>query len=144
MKLKYTNTFNNYKDFLFYLIIGTISFILDVYTGRNKLYKNCKDALYTLSLLYLHHLFVSFIYFGWLSKNRQISIIHILSIFLVLIVQFNNEYRCPSTEIVNKNCNINRSSFLRDFLYFTNIKKYNNLYYLYISISLYLSLKKIM
>lgn len=140
MKLKYT--FDNYKEFLFYIIIGTVSFIIDIFSAQNKLYVNCKDYFYTLSLLYLHHLFVSFIYFGWLSKNKILLFLHIVSIFLVIIVQCNNEYICPSTQIVNKNCNINRNNFLRDFLYFTNIKKYK-LYYLYILVSLLISLKKI-
>lgn len=139
MKLKYT--FDNYKEILFYIIIGSISFIIDIFTGKDKLYKNCKHYFYTLCLLYFHHLFVSFIYFGWLSKNKYLLFLHILSIFLLIIIQYNY-YICPFTEIVNKNCNINRNNFLRDFLYFTNIKKYN-LYNLYIFVSLLISLKKI-
>ena len=132
------------KELIIYFIIGTISFLTDVYTGTkiNKLYNKCKKPIYTLLLLYIHHLYASFIYFGWLSKHKIILSFHILSILFVMIFQYNNNMICPSTEIVNINCNINRTSYLRDFLYFTNIKD-NNLYEIYIFVSFYISCYKI-
>lgn len=59
MKLKYT--FDNYKEFLFYIIIGTVSFIIDIFSAQNKLYVNCKDYFYTyyIYITYLYHLFIS-------------------------------------------------------------------------------------
>lgn len=143
MKLKqYTSYFTEYEELLFYIIIGIISFIGDVYSGKDKLYNNCIEPSYTFTLLFLHHLFVSFFYFGWLSKHKNILFLHIISIMFVLIIQINNDYRCPSTDIVNKNCNITRVNYLRDFLYFINIKK-NNLYYIYIFVSFLFSCIKL-
>lgn len=132
------------KELIIYFIIGTISFITDVYTGtkKNKLYNKCKQPIYTLILLYIHHLCASFIYFGWISKHKIILKLHILSILFVIILQYNNNMICPSTEIVNNNCNINRTSYLRDFLYFANIK-HNNLYYTYVFLSFCISCYKI-
>lgn len=132
------------KELIIYFIVGSISFIIDVYSGikNNNLYNNCKQPVYTLTLLYIHHLFASFIYFGWLSQHKIILKLHIFSILFVMILQYNNNMICFLTELVNNNCNINRTNYLRDFLYFTNIKQYN-LYYTYIFISFCISCYKI-
>ena len=76
----------------------------------------------------------------------------------MILVQFNNERRCPSTEIVNEKCNISRNNYLRDFLYFLRIKnfqrlstqdhtvhqhKYINFYYIYIFFGFVISFVKI-
>lgn len=152
MKLKHYNSYldkyikyrdyNIYNEIIFYFIIGIISFIYDVYTGKNKLYDKCKEPSYTLTLLFIHHLYASFIYFGWLSNHKNILILHIFSIIFVIFLQINNEMRCPSTDIVNDNCNIKRDSYLRDFLYFFNIKK-GNTYYIYVFFSFIISFIKI-
>lgn len=141
MKLKHSYI-KEYRELIFYVIIGIISFIGDIYTGRTHLYNDCKEPIYTLSLLFLHHLYASFIYFGWLSNHKNILILHIITITTAILLQFNNEMRCPSTDVVNNNCNINRVNYLRDFLYFTKIKT-NNLYYVYISFSFITSLVKL-
>ena len=106
------------------------------------MYKNCKYPYYTLTLLYVHHLFASFLYFGWISKRKNILLMHILSVFLVILVQILYKYKCPSTVIVNENCNINRDNYLRDFLYFSNIKL-KKIYYVYIFISFIISCIKL-
>ena len=151
MKLKHYNTYsnkyekiknNNYKEFFIYFIIGIISFLYDIYTGKNKLYKYCKKPLYTLTLLFIHHLYAAFIYFGWLSNHKNILILHLITVSVAIFIQINNEMRCPSTDIVNRNCNITRGSYLRDFLYFTNIKK-ENMYHVYIFFSFIISYIKI-
>jgi hypothetical protein len=143
MKLKHRiSYFTEYQEFLFYIIIGIISFIGDIYSGKNKLYNSCKQPSYTLTILFLHHLYASFIYFGWLSNHKNILILHLISIAIAIMLQLNNEMRCPSTDIVNNNCNITRVNYLRDFLYFTNIKK-ENLYYVYVFFSFMISCIKI-
>lgn len=123
--------YNEYNEILFYILIGIVSFIGDITSAHNKLYNNCKDPVSTLSLLFVHHLFAAFIYFGWLSNHKNILYLHISTIVIVIIVQSKNDRRCPSTDIVNDKCNLSRVNYLRDFLYFTNIKR-NNLYYLYV------------
>jgi hypothetical protein len=131
-----------YRELIFYIVIGTISFIADIYSGKNKLYNNCKEHKYTLSLLYIHHLFASFIYFGWISKHKNILILHIYLIIFVILVQMNNNKRCPSTDIVNRNCNITRINYLRDFLFFAKFKD-DNLYYVYVFLSFIISTVKL-
>ena len=118
MKLKHSYL-KEYNELIFYAIIGIVSFTADIYSGKDKLYNNCKEPIYTLLLLFLHHLYAAFIYFGWLSNHKNIIILHIITIITAIFIQFNNEMRCPSTDIVNNNCNITRVNYLRDFLYFT-------------------------
>ena len=142
MKLKHKSYLSEYQELTFYVIIGIVSFIADIYSGKNKLYNNCKEPVYTLILLFLHHLYASFIYFGWLSNHKKILIFHIFVTIIAVLLQLNNQMRCPSTDKVNNNCNINRVNYLRDFLYFTNIKK-NNLYYIYVFFSFIISCVKL-
>jgi hypothetical protein len=131
----------------FFIIIGTISFLADIYSGKNKLYNNCREPYITLSLLYFHHIIASFVYFGWISQNRNILFLHLITIIIVILVQLNNEHRCPSTEFVNEKCNISRNNYLRDFLYFLRIKNFQHksiqFYYIYIFIGFTISFVKI-
>jgi hypothetical protein len=143
MKLKHYNSYlKEYNELIFYCIIGILSFLWDIYTGKDKLYNNCKEPVYTLLLLFLHHLYTSFLNFGWLSNDKNILILHILLIFITIIIQIINNLKCPLTHIVNTNCNIKRGSYLRDFLYFIKIKD-NNLYLPYRICSFIISLVKL-
>ena len=142
MKLKHYSYLKEYNEIIFYVIIGIVSFIADIYSGKNKLYKNCKNPYYTLTILLIHHLYAAFIYFGWLSNHKNILILHLITVIIAIFLQINNEMRCPSTDIVNNNCNITRVSYLRDFLYFIKIKK-ENMYYVYIFISFIISCIKL-
>jgi hypothetical protein len=142
MKLKHYSYLKEYNEIIFYVIIGIVSFIADIYSGKNKLYKNCKYPYYTLTILLIHHLYAAFIYFGWLSNHKNILILHLITVIIAIFLQINNEMRCPSTDIVNNNCNITRVSYLRDFLYFIKIKK-ENMYYVYIFISFIISCIKL-
>jgi hypothetical protein len=141
MKLKHSYL-KEYRELIFYATIGTVSFIADIYSGKDKLYNNCKEPIYTLSLLFLHHLYASFLNFGWLSNHKNILILHILLILITVIIQIINNLICPITDIVNINCNIKRRSYLRDFLYFIKIKD-NNLYYPYRIFTFIISFNKL-
>ena len=147
MKLIYTKETSVVRHLCFFIIIGTISFIADIYSGKNKLYNNCREPYISLSLLYLHHVIASFIYFGWISQNRNILFLHLITIIITMLVQLNNEHRCPSTEIVNEKCNISRNNHLRDFLYFLRIKNFQHksiqFYYIYIFVGFVISFVKI-
>ena len=121
---------------------GKLHGLYKIYSGKNKLYNNCKYPLYTLTILLLHHLFTAFLNFGFLSNNKNILIIYIYSVIITLFIQFINNLRCPITLIINNNCNIKKNSYLRDFLYFANIKR-NNLYVVYRIFSIIVSLYKL-
>ena len=145
MKLKHHNKLNNineYNEFKYYIIIGLISFICDISSGKDKLYNDCKQPYYTFLLLFLHHIYASFIYFGWLSNHKNILILHLVSILIAMLLQYNNDMRCPSTETVNVNCNMDRNNYMRDFLYFINFKK-GNMYYIYVFLSSIISIVKL-
>ena len=111
------------------------------YSGKN-LYNNCNKYNYSILILYFHHLFASFIYFGWISKIKLMLILHITAIFLAIFIQSKNEMRCPSTDIINKNCNIIKGNVLRDFLFFSDIKG-KNLYHIYLLTGFLISIYKL-
>jgi hypothetical protein len=129
------------KEIKFFLLIGTISFIADLTSGKD-LYDICKEHDYSMLLLYMHHLFASFIYFGWISKIKLILILHIAAIVLAIFIQSKNEMRCPSTDIINRNCNIIKGNALRDFLFFSEIKG-KKLYHIYLLTGILISIYKL-
>lgn len=131
-----------YNEIKFYISIGIISFLADIYGGKDKLYKSCKEPYLTLTTLFLHHIFASFLYFGWLSNHKEILRAHILSVLFVIFLQSQNNSRCPSTDYVNEKCNEKRISYLRDFLFFSQIKE-KQLYDTYIFISFIISCYKL-
>ena len=93
MKLKHYSYLKEYNEIIFYVIIGIVSFIADIYSGKNKLYKNCKYPYYTLTILLIHHLYAAFIYFGWLSNHKNILILHLITVIIAIFLQINNEFR---------------------------------------------------
>ena len=131
---------NDQKLLKILLFVYLLCVLLDIiYTYKKCIYKN---GLKILPAIFLHRLISIFIYFGWLSNHKKILIFHIFVTIIAVLLQLNNQMRCPSTDKVNNNCNINRVNYLRDFLYFTNIKK-NNLYYIYVFFSFIISCVKL-
>jgi hypothetical protein len=112
-----------YKIYLLFLI-GIVYFIHDYYTYKYK-YKNCNNKFFVFFMLLIHHLFVSFLYFGWIFTNRNILIFYIITIFITIISQTVNENKCPSTLYININCNMPKMKQFRDILHFNNVKTKN-------------------
>jgi hypothetical protein len=103
------------------LISGTLFFLIDYYTGKDTVYKSCKDHGKNMTLLYLHHIFATFLYTGWLSNNIKLLYLYIISIILTLLIQ-KYDNLCPITVHVYKNCNEQNLLVMRDFLYFFRLK----------------------
>jgi hypothetical protein len=103
------------------ITLGFLCFIYDYYTYNYK-YKNCKNNFFTIFILLIHHLYVSFLYFGWIFKDKNILILYIFIIFITIISQSVNENKCPSTLYVNINCNMPKMKQFRDILHFSNVK----------------------
>ena len=134
------------KEIIFIIIIGIIFYLNDYTTGKNTLYKNCENPYTTQLYLFIHHLISSFLIFGWfLTSDKFILKLHIVTVIIVMIVQYIYNGYCPITYIINKNCNINQNIILKDFLYMTGIKSVNYIYvyYIYVFISVIVAYNKI-
>lgn len=110
------------KLVLLILAIGTLFFVIDVITA-SSIYNKCKNKNNTIAILFLHHLFASYLYFGWISNNATFLLLYVTSILIVFIIQFKDNFKCPSTLYVNNNCSLHIDDNLRDILHFTGIKK---------------------
>ena len=132
-----------YNEIKIYITFGIIFFILDLYDGKDNLYQNCKNRFLTLTVLLMHHIIASFLYFGWLSNNKYILRIHLISIIFALFLQFENNLTCPSTDYVNSKGGLSRNNYLRDFLFFYKIKE-KELYYYYVLLSFIISFYKLL
>ena len=141
--LKYNNLRTN-KELIFIIVIGIVFYFNDYISGKNTIYKNCKYPHRTQIYLFLHHLLSSFLKFGWIFNSKAVLKIYICSLIAVLIIQYIYT-GCPSTFIINRNCELPRNTLLKDFLYLTGIKSSNYIYiyYLYIFISISIAYKKI-
>jgi hypothetical protein len=125
---------NKHKSQIFYkneickiyslITLGIFSFIYDFYMNKKE-YQNCKKKFFTFLIKFLHHIFCSFLYFGWIFSDKNILILYIITLFVTVIVQSLNNNKCPSTQYVNKNCNLSKLNFFRDVLYYTKVKSKN-------------------
>lgn len=146
LKLIEKNIIESKKELIFIFLIGIVSYLNDYITGKDTIYKNCEYQYTTQLYLFLHHLLSSFLIFAWfLSSNKFILKIHIITVMIVLIVQFIYKGKCPTTSFINKNCNLPKTTLLKDFLYITGIKSidYMYVYYIYTIISVIVAYKKI-
>lgn len=77
-------------------LIGCLSYLLD----KN----NCGKANL---ILFTHHIINIFINFGWLSNNKILLYIYVLSPITTIIHWKLNNNKCILTELHNKACNNN-------------------------------------
>jgi len=110
------------NEILFFLSIGTIFFILDVYPYYETVYSKCNNQINTFVVLYFHHIFAAFFQLGWISDSTFILKMHLFSIFLMMIVQIINNGKCPLTKYVNNNCKLSERTYLRDMMHYANLK----------------------
>ena len=93
---------NAKRDLLLIFLAGTVSYVLDVYTARDK-YSLCATPKPQLSL-FAHHVLSMFGTFGWLSRNRAILV---SSLFLMLGLMIHwacNNNKCQWTRVTNEEC----------------------------------------
>lgn len=102
---------------------GLLSYLLDISTAPKNYYKKCINNPEFHAKLLLHHIIVIFIFFGWLSNNKYMLIIH-LFLPLILMMHWNtNNNRCAMTETVNNMCGLDKDEYIRDFIYLIGLKK---------------------
>ena len=140
------NILESKRELIFIFIIGVIFYLNDYTTGKNTIYKNCENLYTTQLYLFLHHLLSSFLIFAWfLTSNKFILKIHIITVIIVLITQIIYGGECPTTLFINRNCNLPKRTLLKDFLYITGIKSidYIYVYFIFKIVSVIVAYKKI-
>ena len=99
---KKTSTKNFTRDFLMIIIVGLISYVLDI-ALHHKNYIKCYTAGTQLSLA-LHHIFAIFVYVGWLSNNTYILYGILFFIPLVIAHWMTNDDKCVWSESIRTAC----------------------------------------
>lgn len=98
------------------LIIFIIQFIL----ASNEFLNNCKKPnLYNYMILFIHHLLDIYVFFGIFAlENDNERILHLITILLIMIHWFTNNYECWLTTYLNELCQESRDKWLYSLVYF--------------------------
>lgn len=111
------------NDLIYIVLMGFLSYLADISTAPKNYYRKCiNKASFNLKLL-LHHIIVMFIFFGWLSNNKYLLMIHAFIPFILIIHWKTNNDRCIMTEDINNMCGLDKDEYIRDFLYIIGFKK---------------------
>jgi len=104
-----------------FLILGSISFILDIKSNDCIKKSKYKTSLIYLNL-YFHHLLNVFLNYGWISDDPVVLKIYlVLPLFVLLHWKTNNE-KCAVTQHANYICGNPDEEYLHDILYLLGIK----------------------
>lgn len=100
-------TFN--QDMVLVLKISFLAYLLDILTSKD-LYKKCKYPVTNNIELYLHHTIFIFNAIGWLSNNKSILKLFIISSSITLLHTYKNKSNnCILTQQFNDDCEINNN-----------------------------------
>jgi len=91
--------------------------------------RNCQNKnLFNYSILLLHHLLDVYVFFGiFVTETRNERIIHLITILLIMIHWFTNNYECWLTTYLNELCNEPKNKWLYSLSYLGH--KLSGLYY---------------
>lgn len=105
------------KDFIPFIILGCVSYILDITTAAKGYYSKCGMLKMPLvhSELLLHHILNIFSQFGWLSNSRTVLMLYILAPILVLAHWGTNNNACYLTQRINEKCGLPEHIQFRDW-----------------------------
>ena len=101
------------------LIISFISLFLDISTSKKKYNKCIADSKF-MPFLYVHHVISVFTLTGWLSSNKKILILYIVTLIVIFAHWKTNNNKCFSTDYINEMCEI--KILFRDLYYFLGLK----------------------
>lgn len=101
------------------LIISFISLFLDISTSKKKYNKCIADAKFIL-FIYFHHVISVFTLTGWLSSNKKILMLYIVTLIVIFTHWKTNNNKCFSTDYINEMCEI--KILFRDLYYFLGLK----------------------
>lgn len=101
-------------------------FLIQLQLASIDFLRNCKKPnLYNYLILVLHHLLDVYVFFGiFVTESR---IIHLITILLIMIHWFTNNYECWLTTYLNELCQEPRDKWLYSLPYLGH--KISGLYY---------------
>lgn len=88
-------------EFLLLIAIGTLSFLMDLQNEKCYLKKRSKTLL---GYLYIHHLFVAFANFAWLSDNIYVLYFYLILPFALIVHWKLNHNECVITQQTSRYC----------------------------------------
>ena len=104
-----------FKQFIPFIILGCISYTLDLSTAPKDYYSKCaNDSVVHIELL-LHHILNMFSQFGWLSNSRVVLILYTLAPIIVLGHWGTNNNKCYLTQRINEKCGLPENVMFRDW-----------------------------
>ena len=110
-----------FHDFLIYILIGFIVYIIDLAKSVG-LYKYCYvNPLFHLNLL-IHHIISVFILFGWLSNNKYILILYVI-VCMSTGIGWAVFKSCLLTDLNNYICKLPKKTEFNNILNLLQIKK---------------------
>lgn len=101
------------------LIISFISLFLDISLSKKK-YNKCIANAKFMPFLYVHHVISVFTLTGWLSSNKKILILYIVTLIVIFAHWKTNNNKCFSTDYINEMCEI--KILFRDLYHFLGLK----------------------
>jgi hypothetical protein len=104
-----------FKHFIPFILLGCISYFLDIYTAPKGYYSKCIQLPTVHAELLLHHILNMFSQFGWLSASKTILMLYIMSPILVLAHWATNNNSCYLTERINERCKLPKKILFRDW-----------------------------
>ncbi len=90
------------RDSMILLVVGLLGYASD-YLMNRKNYSQCSTISTQISLA-LHHVFATFINFGWLSNNQQILYVLLIIIPLIMLHWITNNNQCLWSQQVRNSC----------------------------------------
>ncbi len=125
-------------------LLAFVSFLWDI--THNICFQKESKSIFLYLFLYFHHLLALFLYFGWLSANKNILIFYCFTVFLIFLHWMTNDQKCVLTQIVNYFCGADDREGFHDIFYFIQIKQkdwFNIFIYSYLIFGFMISVYKI-
>ena len=81
--------------------------------------------IYIYTVLILHHLVFSLLYFGWLFNNKTLLIIFLFSPVVIMLHWLTNNWKCKLSQMINNVCKFDDFKLFEDFFDIIGLKKNN-------------------
>ena len=101
------------RDISFLFIFSLISYLCDIISNNETLYKNCENKLTFNAVLLFHHFIWTFALFAFLSNNNQLLRLNVAVLVIYLIHWKLNKDQCFITQWVRKTCGLDDSHKLQ-------------------------------
>ena len=143
--------YSRYSRYSIFIILCLLSIWIDFSTkNTNKCVKNDKKLAF---IIILHHIFSTFLHFGWIIPNKMILKLYII-IAIFAIINWAIFKNCQITEYANNRCNGDNKDnkedenvYFQDLVWVFGLKKYdiwnNYLHYIYIILCIFVAYREI-